>query len=222
MNKAKRAEALLAGSRKQLFNDVLGCREFCVLVVLAGMSSVAFQHTRGSETDDTLTPGASPTPSETVVVASPSPSPSPTAPVAEATPAPTAVLSPSQIDPRLVGNWELSDSQVKPSENVRWEIRPNGIYKLLAGSESKTGILSTTADGKIRLNVEFTGVVDVDYKIEDNILTTTGPDGTAIDWRLVKGEPKPHKVVHRHHAPTPHHLVRDWFEKVKRFFGFSG
>jgi hypothetical protein len=222
MNKTKLAEASLVGSRKHLFSGPLGCREFCVLVVLAGMSGVAFQQTTGSETDDTLTPGASPTPSETVVVASPSPSPSPTAPVAEATPAATAVLSTSQIDPKLVGNWELSDSQVKPSENVRWEIRPNGIYKLLAGSETKTGILSTTADGKIRLNVEFTGVVEIDYKIEGDILTTTGPDGTAIDWRFTKSEPKPHKVAHRHHAPTPHHLVRDWFDKVKRFFGFSG
>jgi hypothetical protein len=222
MNKVKQAEALLAGSRKHLFNGVLGCRELYVLVVLAGMSGVAFQRTTGFETDDTLTPGATPTPSETVVTESPSPSPSPTAPVAEATPAATAVLSPTQIDPNLVGNWELSDSQVKPSENVRWEIRPNGIYRLLAGSETKTGILSTTTDGKIRLNVEFTGVVEIDYKIENNILTTTGPDGTAIDWRFMKSEPKPHKVVHRHHAPTPHHLVRDWFDKVKRFFGFSG
>jgi hypothetical protein len=111
--------------------------------------------------------------------------------------------------------------QVKPSENVTWEIQANGRYRLEAGSEHKTGVLSTS-EGKIRLNVEFTGVVEMPYKIDESTLTTTAPDGTAIDWRLVKSEAKPHKVVHRHHPTPPHHyVVRDWFHKVKKFFGFS-
>jgi hypothetical protein len=210
---AGRVLAVRLRSVSYLCESVFGFSVLC-------LSLVAFQQAKGAEMDDKLTPGGTPTPSETAVAASPSPSPSPTAAVAEATA--TAVLSPSQIDAKLVGNWELSDSRVQSSENVRWEIRANGNYKLLAGSETKTGILATTSDGKIRLNVEFTGVVEIDYKISDNILTTTAPDGTVIDWRLLKIELKPHKVAHKHHAPTPHHHAPDWFDRVKRFFGFGG
>jgi hypothetical protein len=219
MNTAKPLHVLLA-SQNFFFNGILRSRRLCIIaVVLLGIGGV-HQPANGSESDDTATP----TPSATVVAASPTPaaSPSPTAPVAAATPAPTAVQTPTEIDPKLVGNWEISDSQVKPSENVTWEIQANGRYRLEAGSEHKTGILSTS-EGKIRLNVEFTGVVEVAYKIDDSsTLTTTAPDGTAIDWRLVKNEAKPHKVVHRHHLTPPHrYVVRDWFHKVKKFFGFS-
>lgn len=222
MNSAKPLHALLA-SHKFFFNGILRSRRLCIIaVVLLGIGGV-HQRANGSESNDTSTPGPSPTPSATVAAASPTPteSPSPTAPVAAATPAPTAVQTPAQIDPKLVGNWEISDSQVKPSENVTWEIQSNGRYRLEAGSEHKTGILSTS-EGKIRLNVEFTGVTEMPYKIDDSTLTTTAPDGTAIDWRPVKSEVKPHKVVHRHHPSPPHrYVVRDWFHQVKKFFGFS-
>ena len=226
MNTAKQLHSLLA-FQKSLIKGVLLRWQLSRLrttaVVLVGIAAV-HQRAIASDSNDTATPGATPTPSATVAAASPTPaaSPAPTEPVTAVTPAPTAVQTPSQIDPKLVGNWEISDSQVKPSENVTWEIQANGRYKLAAGSEHKTGILST-AEGKIRLNVEFTGVVEIEYKIDNESLTTTAPDGTAIDWRLIKSETKPHKVVHRHHPPPPHHyLVRDWFQKVKKFFGFSG
>jgi hypothetical protein len=222
MNTAKPPHALLA-SQKCFFKGILRSRRTCIIaVVLLGIGGVR-QRANGSESNDTSTPGPSPTPSATVAAASPTPaaSPSPTAPVAAATPAPTAVQTATQIDPKLIGNWEISDSQVKPSENVTWEIQSNGRYRLEAGSEHKTGILSTS-EGKIRLNVEFTGVTEMPYKIDDSTLTTTAPDGTAIDWRPVKSEAKPHKVVHRHHPTPPHrYVVRDWFHKVKKFFGFS-
>jgi hypothetical protein len=223
MNTAKPLHMLLA-SQNFFFNGILRSRRLCIIaVVLLGIGGV-HQPANGSESNDLATPGATPTPSATVAATSPTPaaSPSPTAPVAAATPAPTAVQTPTEIDPKLVGKWEISDSQVKPSENVTWEIQANGRYRLEAGSEHKTGILSTS-EGKIRLNVEFTGVVEVAYKIDDSsTLTTTASDGTAIDWRLVKNEAKPHKVVHRHHLTPPHrYVVRDWFHKVKKFFGFS-
>lgn len=222
MNTAKPLHVLLA-SQKLFFKGILRSRWSCIIaVVLLGTGGVQ-QRANAAEPNDTSTPGATPTPSATVAAASPTPmeSPSPPAPVAAATPAPTAVETPTQIDPKLVGNWEISDSQVKPSENVTWEIQANGRYRLEAGSEHKTGILSTS-EGKIRLNVEFTGVVEMPYKIDDSTLTTTAPDGTAIDWRPVKSEAKPHKVVHRHHPTPPHrYVVRDWFHKVKKFFGFS-
>ena len=221
MNNAKQPHPLLA-SKRFLFNGILCSPRLSVIAVVFVTMIVVHQGASASESNDTSTPGATPTPSETAVAASPTASPSPTVSVTAATPEPTAVLTPNPIDPKLVGNWEISDSQVKPSENVTWEIQANGRYRLEAGSEHKTGILSTS-EGKIRLNVEFTGVVELDYKIDDNLLTTTAPDGTAIDWRLVKSEAKPHKVAHRHHTPPPrHYLGRDWFNKVKRFFGFSG
>jgi hypothetical protein len=198
-----------------LFRSFFGFGVLC-------LSIVAFERTTGAEADSQSKPGVEPSPTETAAAASPSPSQSPAEPVAEATPAPTAVLSPSPIDTKLVGNWELSDSRVNASENVRWEIRANGNYKLQAGSDIKTGILSTTSDSKIRLNVEFTGVVEVDYKISDNILTTTAPDGTVIDWRLVQSAPKPHKIVHKHHGLIHHHPSPTWFDRVKRFFGLGG
>ena len=136
-----------------------------------------------------------------------------------ATPEPTAVETPTQIDPKLVGNWEISDSQVKPSKNVTWEIQANGRYRLEAGSEHKREYFQHL-EGKIRLNVEFTGVMEMPYKIDDSTLTTTAPDGIAIDWRPVKSEAKPHKVDHRHHPTPPHrYVVRDWFHKVKNSSG---
>ena len=221
MNNAKQPRPLLA-SHGSLFDGILcSPRLYVIAVVFAGMT-IVYQGASASES--TPTPGATPTPSETAVAASPTASPSPTAPVTAATPEPTAVLTPNPIDPKLVGHWEISDSRVRASEDVVWDIQANGRYSLVANSEHKTGILST-ADGKIRLNVEFTGVVELDYKIDDNNLTTTAPDGTAIEWRLVKSEAKPHKVVvvHRHHTPPPRHYPgRDLFNKVKRFFGFGG
>jgi hypothetical protein len=223
MKHAKQLHALLA-FQNSLFDGILGSRGLCIMAVVLVGIGVVQRRANASESNDTSTPGATPAPSATVVAASPTPaaSPSPTSPVAAATPEPTAVQTPTQIDPKLVGNWEISDSEVKTSENVTWEIQENGRYRLVAGSERKTGILSTS-EGKIRLNVEFTGVVEIEYKIDNNTLTTTAPDGTAIDWRPVKSETKPHKVVHRHRTPPPHHyLVRGWFHKVKKFFGFSG
>ena len=219
MNNAKQPRPLLA-SHGSLFDGILcSPRLYVIAVVFLGMTVA---HQRASASDDTSKSGATPTPSETVI-ASPTASPSSTASVTEAKPEPTAVLTPNPIDPKLVGHWEISDSRVRASEDVVWDIQANGRYSLVANSEHKTGILST-ADGKIRLNVEFTGVVELDYKIDDNLLTTTAPDGTAIDWRLVKSEAKPHKVAHRHHTVPPprHYLGHDWFNKVKRFFGFSG
>jgi hypothetical protein len=219
MNNVKQPRPLLVPQRT-LFNGILCSPRLRVIAVVFLGMTVA--HQRASASDDTSKPGATPTPSETVT-ASPTASPSPTASVTATTPEPTAVLTPNPIDPKLVGHWEISDSRVGASEDVTWEIQANGRYRLVANSEHKTGILSTS-DGKIRLNVEFTGVVELDYKIDDNNLTTTAPDGTAIDWRLVKSEAKPHKVVivHRHHTPPPRHYPgHDLFNKVKRFFGFG-
>src|ERR1700678_1109128 len=210
MNNAKQPRPLLA-SQRSLFQGILCSPRLRVIAVVFLGMTVA--HQRASASDDTSKPGATPTPSETVIA-----SPSPTASVTEATPEPTAVLTPNPIDPKLVGHWEISDSRLGASEDVTWEIQANGRDRLVANSGHKTGILST-ADGKIRLNVEFTGVVELDYKIDDNNLTTTAPDGTAIEWRLVKSEAKPHKVVvvHRHHTPPPRHYPgRDLFNKVKR------
>jgi hypothetical protein len=221
MNNAKQPRPLLA-SQRSLFSGILCSPRFSVIAVIFVGMTVVCQRASASDSNDTATPAATPTPSETEVAASPTASPSPTASVTAATPEPTAVLTPNPIDPKLVGHWEISDSRVRASEDVVWEIQANGRYSLVANSEHKTGILSTS-EGKIRLNVEFTGVVELEYKIDDNLLTTTAPDGTAIDWRLVKSEAKPHKVAHRHHTPPPrHYLGRDWFNKVKRFFGFSG
>jgi hypothetical protein len=222
MNKAKQPRPLLA-SQRSLFDGILCSPRLSIIAVVFVGMTVVHQGASASESNDTSTPGATPTPSETAVAASPTASPSPTAPVTTATPEPTAVLTLNPIDPKLVGHWEISDSRVRASEDVIWEIQANGRYSLVANSEHKTGILSTS-EGKIRLNVEFTGVVELEYKIDDNILTTTAPDGTAIDWRLVKSEAKPHKVAHRHHIVPPprHYLGREWFNKVKRFFGFSG
>lgn len=218
MNHAKQRPLLT--SPRSLFNGILCSPRLSVIAVVFVGMTVVHQPASAAESDDTSTPGATPTPSETVVAASPSP----TAPVTAATPEPTAVLTPNPIDAKLVGHWEISDSRVRASEDVIWDIQANGRYSLVANSEHKTGILSTS-EGKIRLNVEFTGVVELDYKIDDNILTTTAPDGTAIDWHLVKSEAKPHKVVvvHRHHTPPPRQYPgHDLFNKVKKFFGFGG
>jgi hypothetical protein len=220
MNNAKQPRPLLA-SQRSLFSGILCSPRFSVIAVIFVGMTVVCQRASASDSNDTATPAATPTPSETEVAASPTASPSPTASVTAATPEPTAVLTPNPIDPKLVGHWEISDSRVRASEDVVWEIQANGRYSLVANSEHKTGILSTS-EGKIRLNVEFTGVTEMPYKIDDSTLTTTAPDGTAIDWRPVKSGAKPHKVVHRHHPSPPHrYVVRDWFHKVKKFFGFS-
>src|SRR5260370_41375199 len=97
MNTAKPLHLLLA-SRKCFFKGILRSRGLCMIaVVLLGIGGV-HQRANGSESDDTSTPGATPTPSATVAAASPTPapSPSPTTPVAAATPAPTAGQTPHQ------------------------------------------------------------------------------------------------------------------------------
>jgi len=239
MNDEKQVQTRPAGSRWNRFEGIFTSGGVRILVfALVGMTSVVLQRAWGSQMNETPTPEATPTPTETVVAASPTPTPLESVVAASPAPSPskpeaTKVDVPSQsesqtppsqpqMDPKLVGNWEINDNETKSEESIRWEIQANGAYRLLAGSERKSGKL-TTSDGKIQLHIELTSQpLELAYKVDDNQLTTMAPDGTKMVWRLAKNEPPKPRVAHRHHqAPPPHSFVRDVFYRMKKFFGFT-